>query len=174
MLALLCFYRISELAWVSIARYSSCSLPYLCYEWEMGAVHPVSEALKMEPVDSKIVLTGRCKRSFRTKAAIYRADPDFRMHTVPYVERQVRESLMLLPNKTEVPIEARMCLNRRRPAGALAPSKVPPLKTIPLSGQQVAVPTDPPSAPHAQPAVAPIELKGPLWESIAVLFVKFK
>lgn len=81
---------------------------------------------------------------------------------------------MTVRNITDVQIKARMWLNRRWQAGALAPPEVAPLTTTPISGQPVALLADRPTAPPVQPAFAPIELKGPPWETIATVFVKFQ
>lgn len=60
---------------------------------------------------------------------MYRTDPNFSMHTIPYVNRLVNEAFIIEPNTTEVHIETQMWLNRPWKAGALATPEVPPLTT---------------------------------------------
>lgn len=132
---------------MEIARDSLWTRPNMFCKWETGAVNSVLEERKIEPVYSNTVLTSRRKRRFREKTVMYGTDSNFRMHTVPYMERRVRGSFMIVPNIKEVQIEERMWLSRRQKARELAPPEVPPVTTTLIPAQPAAVSTDPSTAP---------------------------
>lgn len=173
-LALLYLYRILELNWVAVTRDSLWSLLYLFYEWKTGAVHPVAEARKLEPMYSNTVLTGHHRCCFWTKNVIYGSDPTFCVHNITYVEHRVCETLKLVTNITEGQIEARLWLNRRRHAGELAPPELHPITTNMIVAQPAAFRADPPTTTAAQTRFDPIVLKGWLWDSVAAIFVKLE
>lgn len=128
-LELLCLYHISGLKWWTSTTISYGTTSNFYTSGKRGAGHPDAEARKMEPVYSNNVLTGSCKRRLLTKTFIYHSDPIFHVYTITYVERRVRDRLMLLANIVQAQIEARMWLNRCRPAEALDQTEAQPLKT---------------------------------------------
>lgn len=84
------------------------------------------------------------------------------MHNVPFVERHLREALMIGSNIKEGKIEARMWLKCNNPAGLLASLEVQPLTINLIAGQPAVLPPDRATAPSDEPFLAPIELKGAL------------
>lgn len=78
------------------------------------------------------------------------------------------------PNITEAQIEKCLLFNLRRLAGLLASPEVQSLKTNPIVAKAMAFLADTSTVPAAQPLVAPITLKGPLWENNVFIYVKFE
>jgi len=123
-LAMLVFYRISEIDWAAVERECMWHRPYLVYEWKTGAVHPVADIKKMEVVQAGGTVTGRRVRRFRTKSVVHRQAPGFQVRTVEHVENRVRQLMRARNIYTEEQIEARIWANRERTNVHAGPSTV--------------------------------------------------
>lgn len=84
-LAPLVVYLIAEIYWNAIVRYSFWSLPYHLYEGENSVVHLVFNSRTLEPMYSRRVLFVHRWLRVRTKTAIHSQDPEFSVHTIPYL-----------------------------------------------------------------------------------------
>lgn len=133
-------------------------------------VHSVSEAQKMEPVYSNMVLVGRLWRRFGTNIFVFNTPTGFYVHTVPNVEQRVCDALSGLGNLSEAEIDSRIWRNSTRPAGTLGSASVPVHTPAPIAVQPELVPADPPMVPVYQPIPPPFSLECSVWDAVLVVF----